>query len=230
MSKKILFIGAHPDDVEFGCGAIVIKEITKGSKVKIIVLSKGEAGTNGTAEIREQEARDAAKLMGAEIDFLDFGGDSHIQHTPEFSIKLAKEIRIFAPDIVIAIDPDENQHPDHSAAGKLARDAARLARYKGLHELSEYPINAIRALYFYEITVVRKPDIMIDISDYKDKWVEAMMCHKSQMETKDYVALRTSAAANLGVRMGVKYALGIRANDPIVVDVLSDIFSGVRTF
>jgi LmbE family N-acetylglucosaminyl deacetylase len=230
MSKKILFIGAHPDDVEFGCGGIVIKEVAKGNVVKIIVLSKGEAGTHGTGEIREQEARDAAKLVGAEIDFLDFGGDSHLQHSPAYSIQLAKEFRIFKPNIVIAIDPYENQHPDHSASGKLARDASRLARYKGVPELAEYPINAIEALYFYRVTIDPEPDIIIDITEYKDKWDAAMRCHKSQMATRDYVALRGTISASLGMRVGVKYAMGLRSNDPIVVDSPSDILAGARNF
>ena len=52
--NKILAIGPHPDDVEFGCSALLIKEVKKGNKIKILVLSRGEAGTKGTPEIREQ--------------------------------------------------------------------------------------------------------------------------------------------------------------------------------
>lgn len=230
MTKKILFIGAHPDDVEFGCGGIVIKEVEKGNEVKILVLSKGEAGTNGSPETREQEGRDSAKVMGAEIEFLDFGGDAHLQYSPKYSIQLAKEIRLFKPDIVVAIDPDENQHPDHSVAGKLSRDASRLARYKGISELSEFPAHTISALYYFEVTMDSKPHILIDISEQKQKWDEAMACHKSQMNTKDYIALRTVMTASLGMRIGVKYAIGLRTNEPIVVNTPSDILSGARNF
>ncbi|MDD4989492.1 MAG: PIG-L family deacetylase, partial [Candidatus Pacebacteria bacterium] len=67
--KKILVFGAHPDDVEFGCGGLLIKEIENGSKVKIVVCSLGEAGTNGTPEGRKNEAEEAAKFIGAEIEF-----------------------------------------------------------------------------------------------------------------------------------------------------------------
>ena len=68
---KILAIGAHPDDVEFGCAPLLIKEVEKGNEVKILCLSLGEAGSSGTPEGRKQEAIDAAKIIGAEIEFLD---------------------------------------------------------------------------------------------------------------------------------------------------------------
>ena len=92
---KILAIGPHPDDVEFGCSALLIKEVKKGNQVKILVLSRGEAGTKGTPEIREQESRDAAKIIGAEIEFLDFGGDCHIVNSPENGMTIARQIRGF---------------------------------------------------------------------------------------------------------------------------------------
>ena len=73
---KILALGAHPDDVEFGERPLLIKEKKKGNQVKIVVCSLGEAGTSGTPQGRKQEAEDAAKTIGAEIEFLEMGGDS----------------------------------------------------------------------------------------------------------------------------------------------------------
>ncbi len=72
---NILAIGPHPDDIEFGCSPILIKEARSGNQVRMLMLSRGEAGTAGTPEGREEESRSAARLMGASIDFLDFGGD-----------------------------------------------------------------------------------------------------------------------------------------------------------
>ena len=76
---KILAIGPHPDDIEFGCAPILIKEIRRGTRCDMLVLSRGEAGSAGTPEGREQESRKAARLMGASIEFLDFGGDCHLR-------------------------------------------------------------------------------------------------------------------------------------------------------
>lgn len=64
MKLDILAIGAHPDDVELGCGATIAKEVANGKKVGIIDLTKGELGTRGTAETRKTEAANAAKILG----------------------------------------------------------------------------------------------------------------------------------------------------------------------
>ncbi len=159
--KKILVFGAHPDDVEFGCGGLLIKEIEKGAKVKIVVCSLGEAGTNGTPEGRKAEAEAAAKFIGAEIEFISLGGDSHMQNTPENGFKLAEIIREYKPNIVLATSTTENQHPDHYALSEIARAACRLARYGGLEELKKLPVHAIDSLYYYPSShsFDRKPDM-----------------------------------------------------------------------
>src|SRR5215472_13308018 len=99
---NILAIGAHPDDVEFGCAHVLIQEVRRGNRVKLLVLSRGEAASNGTPEGREAEARAAANAMGAEIDFLEMGGDCHMRHLPENGLRIAAEIRTFQPAIVLA--------------------------------------------------------------------------------------------------------------------------------
>ncbi|MCW9038082.1 PIG-L family deacetylase, partial [Altibacter sp.] len=67
MKLDILAIGAHPDDVELGCGATLAKEINNGKKVGILDLTRGELGTRGSAEIRDKEAGKAAKILGASV-------------------------------------------------------------------------------------------------------------------------------------------------------------------
>ncbi len=229
---RILALGPHPDDVEFGCAPILIKEIQKGSQVKILVLSKGEAATYGTSEIREREARDAAKIIGAEIEFLDFGGDCRIENTPKNGLAIAKHIRTYKPDIVLAPQPDEDQHPDHCAVGKMARAAARFARYGGLLELKKLPTHKITALYFYAITqnFGQRPDIIIDVSDSYKKWMEAVRAHQTQMQGKNYDDLFTARAHALGVTIGVKYAQGLWVNEPIRLDGISDITLSSRNY
>jgi len=92
---NILAVGAHPDDIEFGCAHVLIKEARKGNRIRMLVLSRGEAGSNGTPESREAESREAAKKIGAAIEFLDFGGDCHIEQTPANALRIAAEIREF---------------------------------------------------------------------------------------------------------------------------------------
>ena len=229
---KILAVGAHPDDVEFGCAPVLIQEVQKGHQVRILVASRGEAASSGTPEEREQEARAAARIIGAPIDFLHLGGDCHIQYSPANSILMAREIRKFAPQAVLAPSLDENQHPDHAAVGKMVRDAARLARYGGLEDTRDLPPHAIGALYYYSVTQVfpGQPDVVIDVSAVHDQWVAAMECHQSQMSTRGYVDLVNARARAAGAAIGVAYAVPLWANDPIRISSLGDLPLSSRYF
>ncbi len=233
---NILAVGAHPDDIEFGCAHVLMQEARKGHRVKLLVLSRGEAASHGTPEDREAESRAAAKVMGAEIDFLDFAGDCHIARVPENAFKLAAEIRHFQPAIVLAPHPGENQHPDHAVAGHLVRDACRFARYAGLDSLKKFSLegtaaHTIGALYFYTITKdFGAPDIVIDIGDVAQDWEAAMMLHASQMRSRNYADLRMSAARHLGLSIGVEYAAGLYTNDPVRVGSLSELTLSSRHF
>ena len=233
---NILAIGAHPDDIEFGCAHLLIQEARKGNTVRLLVLSKGEAASNGTPESREAEARAAARIIGAQIDFLDFGGDCNLQQTPENAFKIARIIREFAPAMVLAPHTGENQHPDHAVVGKLARDACRFARYAGLDALKHFSTSvdtahSVSALYFYTITKeLGPPDIVVDIGPVFDEWVKAMECHASQMRTRSYADLRISAARNLGLSIGADYAAGVYVNDPVRVAALSELTLSSRHF
>jgi bacillithiol biosynthesis deacetylase BshB1 len=229
---KILAIGAHPDDIEFGCGALLIKEVKRGNKVRNLVLSLGEAGTNGTPESREQESRAAAKIIGAEIEFLDFGGDCHLEYIPKNVINIAGEIRKYQPDIVLAPMRDENQHPDHSVVGKIARDAVRLAGYGGLEDIKDLLPHAASHLYYYSVTrgPVREPDLLIDVSEFGDDWRQTILAHASQMKTKNYEDLILLRARYRGAMIGVELAQGLWLNEPVRVDYLSDLNLSSRNF
>jgi len=226
----ILAVGAHPDDIEFGCAAVLIKEIRRGHLVHMMILSRGEAGSSGTPAEREQESRSAAHKMGATVEFLDFGGDGRWQDSPENRLRFAAAIRTFRPELVLAPDTAENQHPDHSAAGRLVRDACRLARYGGL--LPEVPVHRVTGLYYYTITqhIGRMPDLVIDVSDAAAEWEAVMRIHQTQVRTKNYLELQLSAARVLGLSIGVEHAIGLWANDPVRVEALSDLRLSSRNF
>jgi N-acetylglucosamine malate deacetylase 1 len=229
---QILAIGPHPDDIEFGCAAILIKEIKKGNRVKMLVCSRGEAGTAGTPDLREREAREAAKVLGADIEFVDFGGDCHIEYTLQNRLRIAAEIRKLKPSIVLTPHYADNQHPDHVVVSRLTRDAARLARYGGIEELKPTPVHRIDNLFFYNITqhMGRVPDVVIDISDVVDEWEAVMRCHASQTAQKSYLDLQKTGARLLGVTIGVEYAAGLFVNDPVRVARMSDITLSSRSF
>lgn len=230
---KILAIGAHPDDVEFGTGALIIKETQSGSQVKIVVCSLGEAGSNGTPEGRKQEAINAAKISGvSDVEFLDLGGDCHLEYTPKNVITIAKIIREYQPDIVLAPELQINQHPDHYIVARLAHSATRVARYGGLGELKDLPTHKVNSLYFYPSRAEwgQKPDIIIDVTENYDTWVKAMQAHESQMKTVGYVNLVTSKSTAWGQSIGVEHAVGLWVNDPVRINKLSDLNLSSRNY
>lgn len=235
--RRILAVGAHPDDVEFGCGGILIQETARGHEVTILNLSRGEAASSGSPETRRREAEAAADVMGARVEFLDLEGDSRIDYRPQSAIAVARVLRRIRPHILLAPSPEENQHPDHAKAGRLVRDAARLARYGGLEDLAPAPAHSIDALYFYEITgtglgsgAAGLPWILVDISQVAPAWRRAMECHASQMATRNYLDLQMARARVLGLEIGAEYAMAVRANDPIRLDALTDLRGSGRRF
>lgn len=232
--QRILAVGAHPDDIEFGCGAILLKEAAAGAHVHFVLCSRGESGTNGSPEQREVECRTAAELVGASIEFLDCGGDSRIESTRGNALKLALMIRQQKPDIVLAPTLVDNQHPDHCSVGRAVRDGARLARYAGVEELKAESAHAISSLFFYAITPGAEPSegtpLVIDVSDQIDPWRGIMACHASQMKTRRYLELQVSRARTLGLQAGVEYAQALWSSDALFLDRLNSAPSGVRLF
>src|SRR3954468_12390058 len=165
---RILAIGAHPDDIEFACGGILLLEAARGSEVALCICSRGESGTNGTPDEREAEARRAADLLGAEIEFVDFGGDSHMEATNRNAFELARHIRLRKPDVLLSSVTSDDQHPDHGIVAKLAREAARFARYGGIAELREIEPHSVTHHFQYAVTPGAEPRdharIRVDIS------------------------------------------------------------------
>lgn len=235
-ADSILVFGAHPDDIEFGCGGVIKIETKAGRKAHFVVTSRGEAGTSGTPEGREAESRKAAEILGATIEFIEFDGDSHLEMKVEHTIKLAEIIRRERPSTVLAPTCVANQHPDHSRLGQLVRDAARLARYGGLKELLALKSHAIQQLLFYAVTPDAVPhdvtSILIDIStpDVLVAWTEAMQAHVSQASTRNYLEMQLLRAKFLGVQAGVEHAMALYPNDPLIFDSLSQIGKGARRF
>ncbi|MBS1995894.1 MAG: PIG-L family deacetylase [Cyanobacteria bacterium SZAS LIN-2] len=234
--SDILAFGAHPDDIEFGCGAVIAKETQAGKSAHFVVCSKGEAGTSGTAEQRAEESRAAAALLGATIEFIDLNGDSHLEIRAAHAIKLAQIIRQVHPRTVLATSCVDNQHPDHARLGQLVRDAARMARYAGLKELLDFKTHEIEQLFFYAVTPDGEPrdetPILIDVSQPQvmAAWTAAMGAHVSQGATRNYIDLQLTRAKLLGTRARVEFAIPLFSNEPLLFDSVSQAGRGVRNF
>ena len=232
----LLVFGAHPDDIEFGCGGVVAQETQRGRSAHFVICSRGEAATNGTPAQRTAEAKKGAALLGASLEFVELGGDAHFECSVARTLKLAAIIRRVQPRLVLAPTLVEQQHPDHVALGKMVRDAARLARYGGVKELKRAPAHAIGALLHYAITAEAEPPaaqpVLVDISapDVRQAWVRAMEAHATQAQTRRYVELQLARATLHGARCGVDAALPLFPAEPVVVASLAALERGARRF
>ena len=232
----LLAFGPHPDDIEFACGAVIAMETRAGRPAHLVICSRGEAGTRGTPAQRTSEARKAASVLGATIEFMKLDGDAHLEMRAAHAIRLAAVIRRIRPSIVLAPSTVENQHPDHSRLGRLVRDAARLARYGGLKELRRMTPHPIDQLYFYAVTPEAEPTgmtpVLVDVSaaEVITAWTAAMQAHASQVSARPYVELQLARARFQGLRAGCEHAIALFPNDPIVVGSLSQLSRGARRF
>ena len=233
IAMRILAIGAHPDDIEFAVGGILLAEEARGCEVFLCICSRGESGTNGTPDEREAEARAAADLLRAKIKFLDLGGDAHIEATRQNAFALARQIRLVRPDTLLSSITSLDQHPDHYVVGSLAREAIRFARYAGIAELRELPAHTITQHFQYAVTPAAEPrgaKIRVDISAYFETWGALMQCHRTQMRTRNYIELQTARARLLGLEAGVEYAQALFVTDDLVVRSLEEIPVSERLF
>ncbi|MEN9662766.1 MAG: hypothetical protein RL324_1715 [Verrucomicrobiota bacterium] len=231
----LLVFGAHPDDIEFGCGGVVAAETAAGRNAHCVVCSKGESGTRGTPAIRTREAKAAARILGASIEFANLGGDAHFEVQTRHVVTLATIIRRARPRTVLAPSIEGNQHPDHSKLGLMVRDALRVARYGGVRELRALKPHACGTLLWYAVSPEAEPagnKILIDVSapDLLDAWTRSMAAHASQMATRNYVELQLTRARLNGLRSGTGHAIALFPADAPVFNSLAPLTRSARAF
>jgi len=161
MPVDVLAIAAHADDVELTCGGTLATLKARGRRFGIVDLTRGEMGTRGDAARREEEARRAAELLGAEFrETLDFG-DGGLRHTRETELALIDVIRRERPRLVLTSYP-EDRHPDHRRAGELVTDAAF---YAGLRKLeTRHPAHRPQQTVYFSTAYVHEPTFVVDVT------------------------------------------------------------------
>ena len=177
MKLDVLVFGAHPDDVELGCGGTIIKEVSRGKRVGIIDLTRGELGTRGNIKIRDKETIAATKIMGVSIrENMNFK-DGFFKNNDKNKLALIKKIRKYKPDIVIT-NALSDRHPDHPRSSQITIDSCFLS---GLEKIkTNQDIWRPKAIYHYIQFNTLSPDIVIDISDCIDLKIKAVQAYKSQ--------------------------------------------------
>ncbi|WP_411768516.1 bacillithiol biosynthesis deacetylase BshB1 [Winogradskyella sp. A3E31] len=237
MKVDILAIGAHPDDVELGCGATLAKEVANGKKVGIIDLTRGELGTRGSAEIRHEEATNAADILGVHTRKNMGFADGFFINDKEHQIEIIKMIRYFQPEIVIC-NAVEDRHIDHGKGSSLVSDACFLS---GLVKIeTEFEGEAQKpwrpkAIYHYIQWKDLEPDVSVDVSGFIEKKMEAVLAYKTQfynpksndpetpISSKNFTDSIIYRARNLGRLIGVDHAEGYTVERCAAVDSLFDL-------
>ena len=233
----ILAFGAHPDDVELGCGGTIIKELNAGRSVGIIDLTRGELGTRGTAEIRDKESASAAKVMGVQIrENLGFK-DGFFKNDESHQIEIIKIIRKYKPKIVLCNAKDD-RHIDHPKGADLVSEACFLSGLEKVKtelnsksQQSWRPSNVYHYIQWKNIS----PDFLVDISGFEQIKMDAIKCYSSQfydpnstesetlISKKNFLDNIFNRTLDLGRLIGVDHAEGFTSNKIVGTESINDL-------
>jgi N-acetylglucosamine malate deacetylase 1 len=238
LKLDILVLPVHPDDAELGCAGTILKEIALGKRVGIVDLTRGELGTRGSAEIREKEAAESARILGVAVrDNLSIP-DGFFTNTKEYQLRVIEAIRRFQPEIVIT-NAYHDRHPDHGRASELVEASAFLAGLRKIETsnqgVAQDPWRPNQVLHFIQDNYI-KPDILIDVTDHWEKKVESIHAYGSQffnpewqsepqtyISSPEFIAVIEARAREFGKSIGVKFAEGFTSRKILGVNSLFDL-------
>ncbi|RZK44227.1 MAG: bacillithiol biosynthesis deacetylase BshB1 [Pedobacter sp.] len=234
MKLDILVFAVHPDDAELGCSGTILKHIAEGKKVGLVDFTRGELGTRGTAETRDEEAKDSAVILGLHArENLKFR-DGFFKNDEDHQLEVIKMVRKYRPEIILT-NALHDRHPDHGRAGDLANDAIFLS---GLIKI-ETQIDGVRQEAWRPRLVLQyiqdryiKPDIIVDISDFFDQKIASIRAFKTQFDSPDESEPQTYISSpefleavigrsrEFGKSIGATYGEGFTSRKVLGVDSL----------
>lgn len=230
MKLDILVFGAHADDAEIGMAGTIAKHTAAGLKVGLCDLTAAEMSSNGTVELRKEEAQQAADLLGVSVRTNLGLSDRGLFITEEHVAAVTAEIRRFAPAIVFA-PYWEDRHPDHIACSKLVEEAvfnAKLRKYMPDKQAVSAP-----QLFFYFINDLGRTDLIVDVTEQYGLKEQALSCYRSQFTkplgadavstplTEGYIERVRSRDMLLGQRRLIPYAEGFATKVPYAVNLFT---------
>lgn len=237
MKLDILAFGAHPDDVELGCGGTIAKEVALGKKIGIVDLTRGELGTRGTATTRDQESAKAAAILGVSIRENLNMRDGFFMNDEEHQLAVIRMLRKYQPEIVICNAIDD-RHIDHGKGSKLVSDACFLSglvkietEYEGQKQNAWRP----KSVYHYIQWKNIQPDFVVDISGFNEKRIQAILAYSSQfydsnskepetpIATKNFLESLNYRPQDFGRLIGKEYAEGFTVERYLGVNSLGDL-------
>lgn len=237
MKLDILVLAVHPDDAELGCSGTIAKHIALGKKVGIVDFTRGELGTRGSAEIRDEEAADSAKILGLHArENLRFR-DGFFTNDEEHRLAIIKMIRKYKPEIILT-NALHDRHPDHGRAGDLSNDACFLSGLPKIHtEIDGITQEAWRPRLVLQYIQDRyiEPDIIIDITPFIQVKIDSIKAFKTQFFNPDHEEQETyisspeffdsviGRAREFGKSIGATYGEGFTSRKLLGVNDLFDL-------
>ena len=238
MKVDILAFGAHPDDVELGCGGTIALSIAQGKTVAIVDLTQGELSTRGDVQTRKSEAKiasDVLKIYNRENLKLK---DGFFENNLENQLILIEKIRKYQPNIVLC-NSRRDRHIDHGKANQLVNDSCFLSGLNkietidqnGKNQTSWRPKLILEYIQWNEV----KPDIVINITGYLDKKIEAVRAYKSQLfdsknnknntpiSTENFLNSVKYRAQNLGRLIGTEAGEGFTSRQLLAIKELDSL-------
>lgn len=236
MKLDILAFGSHPDDVELGCGGTLSKHIAMGKKVGIVDFTRGELGTRGTVDIRDDEAKASAAILGVAVrENLNFR-DGFFINDETHQLELVKAIRKFQPEIVLA-NAVYDRHPDHGKGAELAFHSCFLSGLSKVETTDSGKAQQAwrpKVLYHYIQSQWINPDVIVDVSAHWEKKMQAVKAFKSQfhdpnssepetyISSEGFMKMLEARGVELGHAIGVHYGEGFTTRRTIGVNSLMD--------
>lgn len=238
MKLDILVLAAHPDDAEITFGGTIAKHVAAGHTVGIVDFTRGELGTRGTPEIREQEAAEAARILNVSVRENLGLKDGFFQNDPEHQLAVVRAVRKFRPEIVLA-NAVSDRHIDHGKGASLAYDACFLS---GLAKVESTGDDGKKQLPWRPFAVYHgiqslfvEPDFIVDVSDYFEQKMNALRAFRSQfydpssaepetyISSPNFLRMIESRAIDLGHAIGVRYGEGFTVRRYLGVNSLFDL-------
>jgi LmbE family N-acetylglucosaminyl deacetylase len=191
MSRSILAVGAHPDDIELGCGGTICMAVKSGAEVFAVFMTKGEQ--SGDGEVRSSESKDALSMLGVKKVFFGDFPDTEIPSSRKAIDFLEQFFNTYKPELVLTHTVNDT-HQDHRQVGWLSVSAFRNVRRMLAYETPR-------------VTSTFSPNYFVDISDCVDSKWEALKCHSSQ-KAKRYLAYESmvNLASFRGSQVGLRAA------------------------
>jgi bacillithiol biosynthesis deacetylase BshB1 len=229
-SVDLLAIGAHPDDAELGCGGVLIVAGRAGMRVAVADLTRGEAATSGGPQQRERERRHASERLGLHARLNVGLPDAAVGTAPEHRVAVVEVLRRLRPRVVLAPYIEE-RHPDHAAAGRLAREASFLA---GLAKFGTGEAHRVGALYHYMLHTPFTPAFLVDVSDVWAAKMNAVEAYSSQFGTSSateigqgrFLELLEARGAFHGAMIGAARAEAFIGVGPLALEALPGLQPG----